>query len=68
MGDARATRVYVGNLTDKVNKYNLEDAFNHYGELSRVWIATNPPGCASIEFVNRDEAEKACADLNGLYI
>jgi splicing factor, arginine/serine-rich 7 len=65
MGDDRGTRVYVGNLTDKVKKEDLENEFTKYGKLNSVWIAFNPPGFAFIEFANKDEAETACDGLNG---
>jgi splicing factor, arginine/serine-rich 7 len=65
MGDERGTRVYVGNLSDKVKKEQLEEEFVRYGKLNSVWIAHNPPGFAFIEFVNKEEAESACDSLNG---
>lgn len=65
MGDERGTRVYVGNLTDKVKKEQLEEEFTRFGKLNSVWIAHNPPGFAFIEFANKDEAESACDSLNG---
>ncbi|EDW83497.1 uncharacterized protein Dwil_GK12439 [Drosophila willistoni] len=65
MSDQRGTRVYVGNLTDKVKKDDLEGEFTKYGKLNSVWIAFNPPGFAFVEFEHRDDAEKACDILNG---
>lgn len=65
MGEDRGTRVYVGNLGEKVKKEDLEGEFTKYGKLNSVWVAFNPPGFAFVEFENRDEAEKACDILNG---
>lgn len=65
MGEQRGTRVYVGNLTDKIKKDDLEGEFTKYGKLNSVWIAFNPPGFAFVEFEHRDDAEKACDVLNG---
>uniref|UniRef100_A0A182WH35 RRM domain-containing protein n=1 Tax=Anopheles minimus TaxID=112268 RepID=A0A182WH35_9DIPT len=65
MGDQKGTRVYVGNLTDKVKKEDLEGEFTKYGKLNSVWVAFNPPGFAFIEFENKEEAETACDNLNG---
>lgn len=65
MGEQRGTRVYVGNLTDKIKKDDLEGEFAKYGKLNSVWIAFNPPGFAFVEFEHRDDAEKACDVLNG---
>lgn len=65
MSDERGTRVYVGNLTDKVKKEQLEEEFTRFGKLNSVWLAHNPPGFAFIEFANKDEAISACDTLNG---
>ncbi|KAG5676516.1 hypothetical protein PVAND_006345 [Polypedilum vanderplanki] len=65
MTSERGTRVYVGNLTDKVKKEQLEEEFTRFGKLNSVWLAHNPPGFAFIEFANKDEAEAACDTLNG---
>ncbi|XP_069704519.1 RNA-binding protein Rsf1 isoform X1 [Periplaneta americana] len=62
---ARATRVYVGGLSDGIKKEDLESEFEKYGKLNSVWVAFNPPGFAFIEFANEDEAETACDNLNG---
>lgn len=65
MSSERGTRVYVGNLTDKVKKEQLEEEFTRFGKLNSVWLAHNPPGFAFIEFANKDEAISACDSLNG---
>uniref|UniRef100_T1E2G4 Putative repressor splicing factor 1 n=1 Tax=Psorophora albipes TaxID=869069 RepID=T1E2G4_9DIPT len=65
MSEDKGTRVYVGNLTDKVKKEDLEGEFTKYGKLNSVWVAFNPPGFAFIEFENKEEAESACDNLNG---
>lgn len=65
MSEEKGTRVYVGNLTDKVKKEDLEGEFTKYGKLNSVWVAFNPPGFAFIEFENKEEAESACDNLNG---
>lgn len=33
----RGTRVYVGNLGEKVKKEDLESEFTKYGKLNSVW-------------------------------
>lgn len=65
MSESRGTRVYVGNLCEKVKKEDLEGEFTKYGKLNSVWVAFNPPGFAFVEFEKRDDAEKACDILNG---
>lgn len=37
MSEERGTRVYVGNLTDKIKKEHLEEEFTKYGKLNSVW-------------------------------
>jgi len=66
MVEDRGTRVYVGNLGEKVKKEDLESEFTKYGKLNSVWVAFNPPGFAFVEFESRNEAEKACEILNGV--
>ncbi|XP_022900595.1 RNA-binding protein Rsf1-like [Onthophagus taurus] len=63
--DKGATRVYVGGLSDGVKKEDLELEFEKFGKLNNVWVAFNPPGFAFIEFLNHDDAENACDNLNG---
>lgn len=65
VNEDRGTRVYVGNLGEKVKKEDLEGEFTKYGKLNSVWVAFNPPGFAFVEFENRDCAVKACDILNG---
>lgn len=65
VGETRGTRVYVGNLCEKVKKEDLEGEFTKYGKLNSVWVAFNPPGFAFVEFCEKSDAEKACEVLNG---
>jgi RNA recognition motif-containing protein len=60
--------VYVGNLSNNVSKFELEDVFNRYGKLRNVWVARNPPGFAFIEFEDERDAEDAVKALDGTRI
>ena len=40
MSEERGTRVYVGNLTDKIKKEHLEEEFTKYGKLNSVWVSS----------------------------
>jgi len=46
-------KVYVGNLGNNGNKYDIESAFSKYGPLKNVWVARNPPGFAFVEYEGR---------------
>ncbi|XP_033230065.1 RNA-binding protein Rsf1-like isoform X2 [Belonocnema kinseyi] len=59
------TRVYVGGLNESIKKEDLQNEFEKFGKLNKVWVAFNPPGFAFIEFLNMDEAEMACSNMNG---
>ena len=58
-------KVYVGNLGNHADKYELEDCFGKYGPLKNVWVARNPPGFAFIEFEDTRDAEDAVKGLDG---
>lgn len=62
------TRVYVGGLNESIKKEDLQMQFEKYGKLNKVWVAFNPPGFAFIEFLNMNEAELACSNMNGIEI
>jgi len=58
-------KVYIGNLGNNANKYELEDCFGKYGPLKNVWVARNPPGFAFVEFEDTRDAEDAVRGLDG---
>lgn len=58
-------KVYVGNLSNNGNKYDIESAFSKYGPLRNVWVARNPPGFAFVEFEDPRDAEDAVRGLDG---
>ena len=58
-------KVYVGNLGNHADKYELEDCFGKYGPLKNVWVVRNPPGFAFIEFEDTRDAEDAVKGLDG---
>ena len=58
-------KVYVGNLGNHADKYELEDCFGKYGHLKDVWVARNPPGFAFIVFEDSRDAEDAVKGLDG---
>ena len=61
-------QIYVGNLSNNVSNYELEDVFNRYGKLKNVWVARNPPGFAFVEFEDERDAFDAVKALDGTRI
>nr|XP_043631651.1 serine/arginine-rich splicing factor RSZ21-like [Erigeron canadensis] len=59
------SRVYVGNLDQRVTERDLEDEFRVYGVLKNVWVARRPPGYAFVEFDDRRDALDAIRALDG---
>lgn len=61
--------IYVGNLSFKATEDDLRNAFNAYGDVSRVNVITDretgrSKGFAFVEMPNDDEAERAINGLN----
>jgi len=59
------SHVYVGNLDDIVFKQELEDEFQTYRVIRRIWIARKPPDYAFIDFDDHRDAQNAIRDLDG---
>lgn len=60
-------KVYVGGLTENVEKYHLEELFERFGLVKTVWIARNPlsRGYAFVTFFDPKHADEAVKGLNG---
>jgi len=58
-------RIFVGDLGNRVGKYELEREFKSFGPITDVWVARNPPGFAFLVFKYPEDAERAVRDLNG---
>ncbi|XP_076321565.1 RNA-binding protein Rsf1-like isoform X2 [Tachypleus tridentatus] len=66
-GDS-GTRVFVGGLTQDVQKEDLEVEFGKVGKIVSVWVAQNPPGFGFVEFDDREDADEAIKAMNGQLI
>lgn len=64
----RPASVYVGGLSEDIQKEDLEREFGKYGNLTKVWVARNPPGFAFIEFEDDQDANEAIKEMNGATI
>ncbi|CAL1267334.1 unnamed protein product [Larinioides sclopetarius] len=58
-------KVYIGSISSRTTKDDIESLCSRYGPLRNVWIARNPPGFAFVEFEDRRDAEEAVAELDG---
>ncbi|CAE1230065.1 SFRS7 [Acanthosepion pharaonis] len=58
-------RIFVGDLGNRVGKYELEREFKSFGPITDVWVARNPPGFAFLVFKYPEDAERAVRDLDG---
>ncbi|MBN1187983.1 MAG: RNA-binding protein [Bacteroidales bacterium] len=63
-------KVFVGNLSNKVSKYDLKDMFEMYGKVVTVKLMVdsykeNSKGYAVVEMENMHEARNAICELNG---
>ncbi|GAA5800627.1 hypothetical protein EDC94DRAFT_604185 [Helicostylum pulchrum] len=65
--DTANTTVFVGGLSAPIHEDELRQYFQHYGEIVYVKI---PPGkgCGFVQFVLRECAELAIAQMNGYQI
>lgn len=61
-------RLHLSDLPVGVSKHEIEKLFRPYGELNEIWVASNPPCFAFINFLHRSDGERALKDLNGTII
>ncbi|GFY53050.1 RNA-binding protein Rsf1 [Trichonephila inaurata madagascariensis] len=60
--------VFVGGLGEDTLKEDLEREFSRFGNLTKVWVARNPPGFAFIDFEDDEAADEAIKEMNGATI
>src|SRR5665647_602595 len=66
----RCMNIYVGNISRTATEQDLKDAFSAFGEVSSSSIIKDKfsgesRGFGFVEMPNKEEADKAIADLNG---
>ncbi|CAF1368006.1 unnamed protein product [Adineta steineri] len=58
-------RIHLSDLPVGVSKHEIEKLFRRFGELNEIWVASNPPCFAFINFTHRSDGERAIKELDG---
>ena len=57
--------IYVDNLNACISEQELDDEFQVYGVIRRIWIGRKPPGYVFIDFDERRDSQDVIHDLDG---
>jgi len=58
-------RLHLSDLAMGVSRREIEKLFRPYGPLNEVWVASNPPCFAFINFRHRADGERALKEVDG---
>jgi len=58
-------RLHVSPLNPRTSRRDIEKLFGKFGPINEVWMATNPPCFAFVNFKHRDDAEEAIQAMDG---
>ncbi|CAF0962707.1 unnamed protein product [Adineta ricciae] len=58
-------RLHLSDLAMGVSRREIEKLFRPFGPLNEVWVASNPPCFAFINFRHRADGERAMKELDG---
>jgi len=61
-------RLHVSPLNPRTSRRDIERLFSKYGTINEVWMATNPPCFAFVNFKHRADAEEAIHAMDGKMI
>jgi len=61
-------RIHVSDLAAGVSRKEIERVFAKYGPINEIWVATNPPCFAFVNFKHRSDADKAIREVDGKII
>ncbi|KAK3093745.1 hypothetical protein FSP39_019619 [Pinctada imbricata] len=61
------TKVYVGGLKEDIGNDQLQDEFEKYGPVKKVWVARNPSskGYAFVDYYDVEHAIEAVREMDG---
>jgi len=58
-------KVFLGNLSDRTEKRDVEDFLRGAGRINSVWLARSPPGFGFVVFDDPRDAADAVIDFDG---
>jgi len=58
-------RIHVSPLNPRTSRHDIERIFSKFGPLNEVWMATNPPCFAFVNFRHRADADDAIHEFDG---
>ncbi|CAF0999884.1 unnamed protein product [Adineta ricciae] len=61
-------RVHVSDLAAGISRKEIEKVFSKFGTVNEVWVATNPPCFAFVNFKHRSDANDAIREVDGKII
>jgi len=61
-------RLHVSPLNPRTSRRDIENIFSKFGTINEVWMATNPPCFAFVNFKHRADAEDAIQAMDGKMI
>ncbi|CAF2396516.1 unnamed protein product [Rotaria sp. Silwood2] len=61
-------RLHISPLNPRTSRRDIEKIFSKFGTINEVWMATNPPCFAFVNFKHRADADDAIQALDGKMI
>lgn len=58
-------RLHVSPLNPRTSRRDIERIFSKYGKINEVWMATNPPCFAFVNYKHRADADDAMQAMDG---
>jgi len=59
------SKIFLGNLSDRTEKRDVEDFLRGAGRIQSVWLARSPPGFGFVVFDDPRDAADAIIDFDG---